>query len=411
MDTCGSDSNQMNGNGMLGEDEKGLVSPPSPFPHHAPFAQSGLIEEKLQQQGGEEFGGFPQGSSSSLAPNEGSVPFWGCGDCNSLGREGEAATAPDPPPPSSEESSDAAGGVSGCVSKVEQEEARVTSSTEGEEAAMTQQQHEDFVQQQQQQQQQPAFVNMALKQWSIYLGNMLLNYIQRECRSGQGGCGGQCQPPQQQQQQQQPDDAASQQYQPCAQQQCAGPDSNGLFASTSSLPSSSSSSSAMDSTTVTPTRFCPCCHYHTHMAAQQQQQQQQDMMPQQPQPPPPNLIGQPQQQQTSVPLQQTLMSPPVIGAVPHSPSSPQAAFHQGYYNYAANFSTYFAAQRARAASGNAYVRELSVCSLYTATPTNANGGRSGVPTLLCVTQPAPPFHVLFSTKKKVLENKERSGCF
>ena len=143
----------------------------------------------------------------------------------------------------------------------------------------------------------PDYMNLALKQWSVYLGNVLLNFIHKECK-GDNRCDVQ------QQQQQQP----AQQLRDHNQ------------ASTSAAAATAG--------------YCPCCHYHNQMAQQQpqqpQQQQQQQQSPQQPQqnhlpPPPPQPASQSQQQTAPPPL------------------------HQGYYNYAANFSPFFSAAAAAAA--------------------------------------------------------------
>ena len=139
----------------------------------------------------------------------------------------------------------------------------------------------------------PDYMNLALKQWSVYLGNVLLNFIHKECKTGNNRCD------------------VQQRQQPSAEQ----PQDHGQLAS-----ASTSSATA---------GYCPCCHYHNQMAQQQQQQQQQLQQPQHnplPPTPPTQTPSQPQQQQ-----QQT---PPL---------------HQGYYNYAANFSPFLSAAAAAAA--------------------------------------------------------------
>jgi len=89
-------------------------------------------------------------------------------------------------------------------------------------------------------------VNLALRHWSFYLGNMLLNYIRKE-NSGNQTC----------------------------------PSSEAANSSTSDTGGHGATSSQCGTTTVTPTPFCPCCHYHTHVAQQQQHHQQQQQHHQQ----------------------------------------------------------------------------------------------------------------------------------
>lgn len=136
----------------------------------------------------------------------------------------------------------------------------------------------------------PDYMNLALKQWSVYLGNVLLNFIHKECKTGDNRC-----------------DVQQRQQQLSEQVQ-----DHGQLASTSAATAG----------------YCPCCHYHNQMAQQQQQQQQLQQPQHNPLPPtpPPQTPSQPQQQQ-----QQT---PPL---------------HQGYYNYAANFSPFLSAAAAAAA--------------------------------------------------------------
>ncbi len=138
---------------------------------------------------------------------------------------------------------------------------------------------------------QAEYVNLALKQWSVYLGNVLLNFISKECKNSPERCNNYHQ--QQQQQQQQSD---------------AGP--------SFSSPTSPSPHSL---------GYCPCCHYHNQMAQQQQQQQA-----------PTSHIPSTQQQQDPSPL-------------PTPAASAPPPLHQGYYNYAAKFSPFFSAAAAAAA--------------------------------------------------------------
>ena len=135
----------------------------------------------------------------------------------------------------------------------------------------------------------PDYMNLALKQWSVYLGNVLLNFITKECK-GDNRCNMQQQQQAQQQQQQQQDH-----------------------------------NQASTSAAAATAGYCPCCHYHNQMAQQQQQQQhQQQQQPQLPQTPPQS------NSQTS-------------------PQTPPPPLHQGYYNYAANFSPFLSAAAAAAA--------------------------------------------------------------
>ncbi len=71
------------------------------------------------------------------------------------------------------------------------------------------------------QQHQQQYVGMALKQWSVYLGNVLLNFIHKECKN-----------------------------------------------ETNSTTNVEDKSSNPPSTTVVPTGYCPCCHYHNQFANQ-----------------------------------------------------------------------------------------------------------------------------------------------
>ena len=140
----------------------------------------------------------------------------------------------------------------------------------------------------------PDYMNLALKQWSVYLGNVLLNFIHKECK-GDNGCN--VQQHQQQQPAQQPQDHNQ--------------------ASTSAAAATAG--------------YCPCCHYHNQMAQQQQQQQQ------------------PQEQQQPQQTQQTPLPPTPPQPTSQSPQTPPPPLHQGYYNYAANFSPFFSAAAAAAA--------------------------------------------------------------
>lgn len=92
----------------------------------------------------------------------------------------------------------------------------------------------------------PEYVGLALKQWSVYLGNVLLNFIHKECKSNGH---------EPQQASALAAESASKESSTCAriglgvqQQQQQG------FNSTT--------------TTFTPTGYCPCCHYHNQMQQQ-----------------------------------------------------------------------------------------------------------------------------------------------
>jgi len=78
-------------------------------------------------------------------------------------------------------------------------------------------------------------VNLALRHWSFYLGNMLLSYIRKETGNGSST-------------------SSSSTSSSCSQ---------AAAAAESHLPSNPAMTS-----------FCPCCHYHTHVVTQQQQPQQ-----------------------------------------------------------------------------------------------------------------------------------------
>ena len=153
------------------------------------------------------------------------------------------------------------------------------------------------------------FVGMALKQWSVYLGNVLLNFIQKECKyNGKGH----------------PNVVTNS----STLTSCQAP--NTIAASQSTSSSSNHVSPAVhDGTTLTPTGYCPCCRYHNQMASQQNQlQNQQSQFPMPRNHLSQSIINQLQNQQHQTQLHQSqnaTMMPPL---------------HQGYYNYGPNLSPF-----------------------------------------------------------------------
>ncbi len=105
----------------------------------------------------------------------------------------------------------------------------------------------------QQSQQQTELMGMALKHWSVYLGNVLLNFIHKECK---GPNSKDCAEATQAQQQQMQVPQLQQQH---VQQQMT--------------PTSVQQEQQFVPNMTPTTGYCPCCHYHNQMALQQQQQQ------------------------------------------------------------------------------------------------------------------------------------------
>jgi hypothetical protein len=225
------------------------------------------------------------------------------------------------------------------------------------------------------QQQQTDYMGLALKQWSMYLGNVLLNFIHKECKNNNGNERDQCglstgvSSAVEQLHQQQLSNlavavgsrAGSNFFQAavaaaasnsggasCSQSQInVSPNSAKRSKKSSSTPLAADSAQVQnseietnligDATTVISQGYCPCCHYHSHLQQQQLQQQQQQ-----------------QQQQTSTINQQqhVMLAAAAVAAQQQQQQQQQQqhsqqtqSFHQGYYNYAANFSPYFSSQR------------------------------------------------------------------
>ena len=106
-----------------------------------------------------------------------------------------------------------------------------------------------------------------------------------------------------------------------------------------------------DTTTVISQGYCPCCHYHSHLQQQQLQQQQQEQ-----------TSAMNQQQQQHVMLAAAAVAAQQQQQQQQQQQTQQAQnFHQGYYNYAANFSPYFSSQRH-------YVSKLFLWSFVTFFP-------------------------------------------
>ena len=194
----------------------------------------------------------------------------------------------------------------------------------------------------QQQQQQTDYMGLALKQWSMYLGNVLLNLIHKECKNNND----QCSSSEIQQQQLTHLAAAvgSRATTGLLQAVAASNSSASVVATrnnsaskklTAEPESFSSSASASDSatgligdaTTVVSQGYCPCCHYHSHLQQQQQQQQH-------------TVMNQQQQQQ--------VMLAAAVAASQHQQQQQQqqscaSNYHPGYYNY--SFPQFFVNQR------------------------------------------------------------------
>ena len=229
------------------------------------------------------------------------------------------------------------------------------------------QQHQ-MLQHHQQHQQQTDYMGLALKQWSMYLGNVLLNFIHKECKNNNDQCAASTSVEQVQQQQLSNlavavGSRATNSFLQAAVAAAASSNSGASCSQTSSASgskssrnkrsSSSSFHSAVpdpgqvvnsvdgaanligDATTVISQGYCPCCHYHSHLQQQQQFQQQQQ-----------------QQQSTTATMnqqQQQVMLAAAAAAAQQQQQAQQSCannFQQvGYYNYAANFSPFFASQR------------------------------------------------------------------
>jgi len=218
----------------------------------------------------------------------------------------------------------------------------------------------------QQQQQQTDYMGLALKQWSMYLGNVLLNFIHKECKNNGGGENGSSSNTIDQLQQQQLSNlaaavgcragnsflqaavavAASSNSSAFSQHPSASGSktslskrspstSNAIYSDSEQLQNGAAVESATnligDATTVISQGYCPCCHYHSHLQQQQQQFQQ-------------------QQQQTSAAAmnqqqQHVMLAAAAAAAQQQAQQSCAPSFHHGYYNYASNFSPFFSSQR------------------------------------------------------------------
>ena len=219
---------------------------------------------------------------------------------------------------------------------------------------------------QQQQLQQTDYMGLALKQWSMYLGNVLLNFIHKECKNNGGGENGSSSNTIDQLQQQQLSNLAaavgsrasssflqaavavaassnsgafSQSSIPSGSKTSLGKrsssTSNAIFSDNEQLQNGASVESATnligDATTVISQGYCPCCHYHSHLQQQQQQFQQQQQTP---------AAAMNQQQQ-----QHVMLAAAAAAAQQQAQQSCAPSLHHGYYNYAANFSPFFSSQR------------------------------------------------------------------
>ncbi len=218
-------------------------------------------------------------------------------------------------------------------------------------------------------QQQADYMGLALKQWSVYLGNVLLNFIHKECKNGINGKHCSALMDHNQHSHQTCDNSSSSCSISGGSVNAADSTTTTTFTngasndcclseetmSTSSRSGMSLNEQTFDSQqqqqqqqesavasaghsgqqlqlqqqlqqntslTAQAQGYCPCCHYHNQVLQQQQQQHQNQYMQQQ------------QQQQNN-----------------HQSSAVAAAaatshfMSQGYYNYAANFSPFFTNQR------------------------------------------------------------------
>lgn len=217
--------------------------------------------------------------------------------------------------------------------------------------------------QQQQQQQQTDYMGLALKQWSMYLGNVLLNFIHKECKNNNDLCGAAVEQVQQQQLSNLAVAVGSRATNSFLQAAVAAASSNGSSAGASCSQTASASGSSKssrnkrslnsvvpavpvvnsasvdsaanligDATTVISQGYCPCCHYHSHLQQQQQFQQQQQTSTM-------------NQQQQHVMLAAAAAAAQQQQQQQHAQQSCANNFQQGYYNYAANFSPFFSSQR------------------------------------------------------------------
>ena len=193
-------------------------------------------------------------------------------------------------------------------------------------------------QQHHQQHQQADYMGLALKQWSMYLGNVLLNFIHKECKNNNE----QCSSTELHQQQLSHLAAAVGSRATNFLQAVAASNSN---AGTNSLRSNNGGKKVNDAeqaasdaatgegaetvigdtTTIVSQGYCPCCHYHSHLQQQQQQQQQQ------------NVINQQQQQ--------VMLAAAVVASQQQQQQQQSCSsnFNPGYYNY--GFPPFFANQR------------------------------------------------------------------